>query len=116
MTLGLRTWETLPSSGACSRVDRKKLVGALSSKIGAALEPGHRKHIYFVAYLPSPTGKKDKVRVAKFSHSQKDFLDDYIVRDTYRRMRLKKEELVDFVECAVTERQAKKLYADRAPS
>ncbi len=93
-------------------MERRELEHALRQKLQAEQLRGKRDHIFLEAELPNGAGTAP-VRVAKFSHSQRGTLDDYVISDIYRRMRMTKDELNRFVACDLDGTEAKKLYAAR---
>jgi hypothetical protein len=67
-------------------------------------------HVYF--YL---TIDKHDFRVGKLSHSARGQALDYVVNDTAKRLKLKKEEFIDVVNCVIDKPQHEKLWRKRDP-
>lgn len=67
---------------------------------------GH--HIYF--YL---TIDGSDCRVGKLSHSARGQAEDFIIKDTARRLKLTKKEFVSLVECEISKEEHEKLWRER---
>lgn len=78
-------------------MDIGDLQRALRRKLNAQEERASH-HVYFSIHIP---GNGD-LRAAKFSHSARGRLPDFVVADTARRLRLSRRQLDELVECTLS--------------
>lgn len=91
-------------------MDFRQLRHTLRSKLGASEDrEGH--HIYYCLSI----GDRDH-RVGKVSHSARgsDKVEDYVIWDTGRRLRLDKKEFLQLVDCTINRDDHAKLWQERA--
>ncbi len=69
----------------------------LRRKLGAEQDRSSH-HVYFFLDIPG----NGELRVAKFSHSARGRLPDFVVADTARRLRLSKSQIEALVECTIS--------------
>ncbi len=90
-------------------MDYRDIRSTLTSKLGAIGDrAGH--HIYF--YLT--VGEHD-FRVGKLSHSSRGQAPDYVINDTARRLKLRKQEFVSLVDCEINKPDHERLWSERDP-
>ena len=78
-------------------MDIGDLQRALRRKLNAQEERASH-HVYFFVEIPGD----GEFRAAKFSHSARGQLRDYVVADTARRLRLTRRQLDQLVECTLS--------------
>lgn len=78
-------------------MDAGDLQRALRRKLGAA-EDRSSHHVYFFIEIPGD----GELRAAKFSHSARGRLPDFVVADTARRLKLNRRQLDELVECTLS--------------
>ena len=88
-------------------MDFRPLQRCLSSKLGAT-EDRRSHHVFYWLTIDGADH-----RVAKFSHSSRGRVPDFIVADTEQRLKLSRRELDDLVECTLTEEGFLELWASR---
>ena len=86
-------------------MDVRELQRALRRKLGA-VEDRRRHHVFWWLEID---GREH--RVAKFSHSSRGQLPQYILSDTAKRLKLSNAELDDLVNCPLTEAEFLRLWA-----
>lgn len=88
-------------------MDYRDIRFTLSSKLKASEDrSGH--HVYF--YL---TIDERDFRVGKLSHSARGQAEDYIIRDTAKRLRLTKQEFVSLADCTIDKEQHEAIWRER---
>lgn len=88
-------------------MDVRELQRALRRKLGA-VEDRRRHHVFWWFEFD---GREH--RIAKFSHSSRGQLPQYIVSDTAKRLKLTNSELDDLVNCPMTADEFRGLWAIR---
>ncbi len=88
-------------------MDVRELQGALRRKARAA-EDRRRHHVFWWLEIDGR-----EYRVAKFSHSSRGQLPQYIVSDTAKRLKLTNAELDDLVNCPLSGEAFRQLWAAR---
>ena len=88
-------------------MDIKDLERSLRRKL-KAVEDRQSNHVFYWATIQG----RD-FRVAKFSHSGRGQLADFIVSDTAKRLKLSKTELNKLVDCSLSGRQFRELWECR---
>ena len=88
-------------------MDIKDLQRSLRRKL-KAVEDRQSHHIFYWATID-----EKEFRVAKFSHSSRGQLPDFIVSDTAQRLKLSKAELNELVDCPLSEEQFLELWSTR---
>lgn len=88
-------------------VDFRDLQRALRRKLGA-VEDRQSHHIF---YWMDMEGRD--YRVAKFSHSSRGQVPDFIVSDTAKRLKLSNPELDELVECPLDAERYRELWLNR---
>ena len=78
-------------------MDIGDLQRALRRKLNAQEERASH-HVYFFIDIPGDGG----LRAAKFSHSARGRLPDFVVADTARRLKLNRRQLDELVECTLS--------------
>ena len=78
-------------------MDIGDLQRALRRKLNAQEERASH-HVYFFIDIPG----NGELRAAKFSHSARGRLPDFVVADTARRLKLTRRGLEEFVECTLS--------------
>ena len=78
-------------------MDVGDLQRALRRKLGAQ-EDRSSHHVFFFVDIPGDA----ELRAAKFSHSARGRLRDYVVADTGRRLKLTRRELDELVDCTLS--------------
>ena len=73
-----------------------------------AFEDRAGDHIYF--YL---TVDEHDFRVGKLSHGSRGQVPDYVINDTARRLKLRKEEFTALVDCRIDKPQHERLWRER---
>jgi len=90
-------------------MDYRDIRSTLVNKLDAAEDrAGH--HIYF--YL---TIDGHDFRVGKLSHSSRGQAVDYVINDTARRLKLRKQEFASLVNCEIDKRRHEELWKERDP-
>ena len=89
----------------------RELRRTLRSKLGAS-EDKEGEHIYYWYPLDS----RDR-RVGKVSHTARGSqqVDDFIILDTARRLKLNKKEFLQFADCSIDRDGLSKLWQERTP-
>ena len=90
-------------------MEYKKLKRTWKNKLGADEDVGG-DHIYYNMRIGEFSH-----RIGKVSHSTRgsDTVDDYIMRDTTRRMKVSKPELVEIVGCSISKGQYVVMWQER---
>lgn len=88
-------------------MDIRELQRALRRKLGA-MEERRRHHVFWWLEI---NGRE--YRVAKFSHSSRGQLLQYILSDTAKRLKLSNAELDDLVNCPLSGEEFRRLWAIR---
>lgn len=78
-------------------MDIRDLQRALRRKLNAQEERASH-HVYFFIDIPG----NGELRAAKFSHSARGRLPDFVVADTARRLRLSRRQLDELVVCTLS--------------
>ena len=79
----------------------------MKGKLGAD-EDRSGDHIYFFLTV----GDKEH-RVGKMSHSARGQVQDFVIGDTARRLRLRKGEFLQVVDCTIDKNGHRKLWVER---
>ena len=84
----------------------------LRNKLGAT-EDREGDHIYYYLFI----GESDH-RVGKASHSARssETVQDYVIADTARRLKLNKSEFLQLVDCSIDRDDHARLWYERDPS
>ena len=88
-------------------MDVRDLERALRRKLGA-VEDRRRHHVFWWLEI-----NEREYRVAKFSHSSRGQLPQYILADTAKRLKLTNSELDDLANCPLTGDEFRRLWAIR---
>ena len=104
------TWRScacLSNAGLLHSVDFRPLQRCLISKLGA-VEDRRSHHVFYWLTIEGADH-----RIAKFSHSSRGRVPDFIVADTAARLKLSRRELDELAECTLTAEGFLELWASR---
>ena len=89
-------------------MDITDLQRALRRKLNTE-EDRKKDHIYYWATI-----QDRDYRVAKFSHSARGQLPDFIIENTYKRLKLNRRELENLVDCPLSSEEFLRLWSERS--
>ena len=91
-------------------MDFRQLRHTLANKLGASVDVSG-DHIFYYLNIQESDHK-----IGKISHSARgsDNIADYVVSDTAKRLKLKKNELVQLVDCLISKDDHLRLWQERS--
>lgn len=90
-------------------MDYRDIRSTLKSKLGA-IEDRSGHHIYYFITID-----EHDYRAGKISHGARGQAEDYVIRDTAKRLKLTKQEFHSLIDCVIDKEQHESIWRERDP-